>query len=61
MYVCICNAINEAHMRDASKKYCNVGKFLASNDMKYECALCRSGLEIIFETLKKERKDENNK
>ena len=61
MYVCICNAINEKQIRDASKKYCNVGKFLASNNMKYECALCRGGLEMIFETLKKERRDEKSK
>jgi len=57
MYVCICNAISEKQIREASKKDCNVGEFLASNNMKYECALCRSGLELIFKAFKKEREN----
>jgi len=61
VYVCICNGISEKQLRAASKKYCSVNKFLTSNNIKYECALCRSGLETVFKVFKEERKNEKCK
>ena len=62
MYVCICNAINEQELREASKKYCNIKEYFTSNNMSYNCALCKNGLEAYFMNFKKkEGKDENNK